>query len=232
MQIIKSFSTGVYKITNVVNNKCYIGSASKHKEINGYNKGFYIRSSKHISDLIHNKHSNKHLQASFNKYGDEAFKIEILEKCKPEMCIKLEQWYINLYKPEYNICKIAGSCLGRVLTQEHKDNISKANMNRKMSKQWIDKIANSNKGNIKRNLILSKSKIGKSKSEEGKIANRDKRRLHKSITRLTIDDVINIKKALLNNTKQKDLSKIYNVGYCTIQDIKHNRTFKDITINV
>jgi group I intron endonuclease len=38
--------------------------------------------------------------------------LEILVYCSQKKCIKLEQKYFNLLKPEYNILKIAGSLLG------------------------------------------------------------------------------------------------------------------------
>jgi hypothetical protein len=46
------------------------------------------------------------------KHGISNFKLEILEYCEPEECIGLEQKYINLLQPSYNILKIAGSLLG------------------------------------------------------------------------------------------------------------------------
>jgi len=46
------------------------------------------------------------------KYGYANFKLEILEYCDPEKCIKREQYYIDLLNPEYNVLKIAGSSLG------------------------------------------------------------------------------------------------------------------------
>ena len=46
------------------------------------------------------------------KYGYSNFQLEILEYCPPELCIIREQYYINKFKPEYNIAKTAGSKLG------------------------------------------------------------------------------------------------------------------------
>lgn len=40
------------------------------------------------------------------KYGYAKFSLEILEYCKPEDCIKKEQYYIDLLIPEYNILKM------------------------------------------------------------------------------------------------------------------------------
>ena len=52
------------------------------------------------------------------KYGYSNFRLEILEYCAPEECIKREQFYIDTLKPEYNILKLAGSSLGHKHTEE------------------------------------------------------------------------------------------------------------------
>jgi hypothetical protein len=46
------------------------------------------------------------------KYSYYNFKIEILEDCNNESLKIREQYYLDLLKPEYNICKTAGSMLG------------------------------------------------------------------------------------------------------------------------
>jgi group I intron endonuclease len=52
------------------------------------------------------------------KYGYSDFSLLILEYCEPDLCIEREQYYIDLYKPEYNILKLAGSSLGYTHTEE------------------------------------------------------------------------------------------------------------------
>ncbi len=48
------------------------------------------------------------------KYGISKFKLEILVYCSPKKCIEIENYWINLFNPEYNISKVAGaSMLGR-----------------------------------------------------------------------------------------------------------------------
>lgn len=82
--------TGVYKITNIVNSKFYIGSSSH--DINN-------RINVHKRLLKQNKHENSYLQASYNKYNLENFKFEIIELCNKKVCIKREQYYLDLYTP-------------------------------------------------------------------------------------------------------------------------------------
>jgi group I intron endonuclease len=52
------------------------------------------------------------------KYGYESFSLEILEYCDKVSVINKEQYYIDLLKPEYNLCLKAGSSLGRVTREE------------------------------------------------------------------------------------------------------------------
>jgi group I intron endonuclease len=103
--------TGVYKILNVLNNDCYIGSAQI---------SFYRRKNQHFHLLRKGKHHSIHLQRAWNKYGEDSFEFKILKECKPENCIKFEQKYINNLKPQYNIQPNARSRFGTTLSPEHK----------------------------------------------------------------------------------------------------------------
>jgi len=60
---------GVYQIVNETTGKRYLGSAKQFKE----------RANRHASALRAQKHHNKHLQASFNKYDESVFLFEVIE---------------------------------------------------------------------------------------------------------------------------------------------------------
>lgn len=60
---------GIYKIINIKNSKVYIGQSVDIKE----------RRDSHFEALKSNRHYNKYLQNSFNKYGEENFKFEVIE---------------------------------------------------------------------------------------------------------------------------------------------------------
>lgn len=86
-------SIGIYTITNVINNKRYIGQSRNIK----------IRWRHHINSLNKNKHENQYLQHSYNKYGNKAFNFSILELCSKDKLNERENFYIhkyNTYKPE------------------------------------------------------------------------------------------------------------------------------------
>ena len=74
------------------------------------------------------------------KYGISKFKLEILVYCSKKKCIKLEQKYINLLKPEYNILKIAGSSLGKTQSAVTRAKISASMMGNSNSIKQAQKI--------------------------------------------------------------------------------------------
>lgn len=104
MKRINKNNIGIYRIINKVNGKFYIGSTSTI--------GFVKRWNKHILDLHNQKHHSIYLQRAWNKYGEKNFKFEILEICNKNDCLSKEQYYLDKFNPNYNICKIAGSTLG------------------------------------------------------------------------------------------------------------------------
>ena len=118
---------GIYKITNTVTGKFYIGSAVNIK----------IRWAVHRSQLGANKHHNRHLQNSWNKHGEYSFTFEVLECCEKERLIEREQFYIDNEKPAYNISPTAGNSLGVKRTDETKRKMSEA-----MKRVWAERLSN------------------------------------------------------------------------------------------
>lgn len=121
--------SGIYQITNTVNGKFYIGSSANIKG----------RLSNHKSRLIRDKHANIHLQRSFNKVGIENLKFEILAKTPAEYLIKLEQFFIDKLKPEFNIRKEAQSNKGIKSSEETKLKQSLALKGKRRSQEAVDR---------------------------------------------------------------------------------------------
>ena len=93
----------IYKITNTIDGKFYIGSAVNFKE----------RRRCHLKELRSGRHHSFRLQQAFDRDGIDAFAFEIIEFVdKKENLISVEQKWINDLNPIYNICKVAGSALG------------------------------------------------------------------------------------------------------------------------
>jgi uncharacterized protein YjcR len=120
-------SGGVYVIQNQVNGKRYVGSAVK----------FGKRWNVHKSDLRNQRHDSSHLQRAWNKYGEGAFSFiehELVEPTK-DLLLEREQFWMDFYKsydPEfgYNICRVAGNCLGVKRSEESKKRMSKIQQSR------------------------------------------------------------------------------------------------------
>jgi group I intron endonuclease len=105
--------SGIYEIVNLVNGKRYVGSAVSLER----------RWREHRWGLNGNRHGNRHLQASWAKHGESAFAFQIIEYCDPGVLIEREQAAFRRIKPEYNICPVAGSTLGRPHSDETKAKI-------------------------------------------------------------------------------------------------------------
>lgn len=96
--------SGIYKITNTVNGKFYIGS-SKDIDWRWYCHKHYLKTG---------KHDNPKLQHSWNFHGEDKFAFDIIEEVNPDekLLLEREQHYLDLLKPYernigYNICDTA-----------------------------------------------------------------------------------------------------------------------------
>lgn len=96
-------NSGIYKITNIINKKFYIGSAVDFKR----------RKTKHLYTLKHDQGVNRILQNAWNKYGENSFMFELIEEVLDKSkLIEREQHYLDALKPVYNTCPKADSHLG------------------------------------------------------------------------------------------------------------------------
>lgn len=78
----------IYKITNKINNKCYIGQT-----INSLNDRF----NRHKKDAISNR-LDTHLARAIRKYGEENFIAEIIEEVDNQILLTEREYYwINFY---------------------------------------------------------------------------------------------------------------------------------------
>lgn len=92
---------GVYMFYNKITGDSYIGSS-----IN-----LYARFNSHLNLMAA---SELPLYRAIRKYGLNNFAFIVLQYCEPnvEVCLNLEQYYLDLYKPAYNILKTAGGSEG------------------------------------------------------------------------------------------------------------------------
>ena len=125
----------IYKITNLINGKTYIGQ-HKYKDLNDSYMG-----------------SGKHLKAAQAKYGIENFKKEILvfSIVKKSFIDVLEKEYIAFYrsigKAEYNITDGGEGWSGGNHSEETKRKIAESCKGKKRSEEWKIKLSERMKGN-------------------------------------------------------------------------------------
>lgn len=122
----KNTISGIYKIVNTKTNKYYIGSAISVSK----------RLATHKHQLINNKHFNKHLQYSWNKYGGKYFNFDLIEECSKDNLLNREEYYINLFKsniPEFgfNVRVDCKTNLGVIPSDDTRLKMSLAKLNKK-----------------------------------------------------------------------------------------------------
>lgn len=156
----------IYRITNMANGKFYIGSA----------ESFARREWQHKYDLKRNAHKNPHLQASWNKYGEEMFVFEVVEQIPDgeDQLFWEDKWLRDCVGKAgcYNVNTLATAPrLGLTLSEESRQQLS---LNRKgkaageshyrygqtVSEEVRQKIGNTQRGKPKAS--------GRKVSEEGR----------------------------------------------------------------
>jgi group I intron endonuclease len=140
-------SSGIYSITNIINGKRLIGSTGC----------FARRFRLYKSDLNTGDYQNKYFQNSYNKYGTDSFKFELINLCPKENLIELEDYYMAAFNTMdrnygYNLQtanrktmtdaikkKIGDSNRGKPRSQELRERLRAANTGKKQSVETIDK---------------------------------------------------------------------------------------------
>lgn len=224
-------ATGIYKIINTANKKIYIGS-SINIEHRWYQHKYYLKN---------NIHNNKHLQRAWNKYGEDVFIFKIIEECREDELLLKEQYWINRYnvcddKIGYNISLIAGSPMkGRKHTKETLKKVSEAN------KQWHKENKDTEKYqdyllNLSNSLIghevseKTRRKISENHKKYSKEFGESQKGSKNPYAKLNENDVIKIKKMILQGKKDKEIAEEFNVTRSNITYIRLGKTWSQVYI--
>jgi group I intron endonuclease len=163
--------SGIYAIQCKVNNKIYIGQS-----VNIGN-----RFKNHLYLLRHNRHGNKYLQNAWNKHGEENFKFHLIKEFKHDNLDFIEKFLICKLRTanrEYGYNIESGGNKNKIISQETRDKISKANKGKKG--YWLGKhLSDETKEKIRQ------ANIGKKLSQEtkDKLSKKSKGRFHTDETK-------------------------------------------------
>lgn len=131
----------IYKATNLINNKLYIGKTVGP---------LYRRKYTHWHDA--KRGDNIYFHRALLKYGKNNFKWDVLCKCDSRTkLLLLEKFYIAIYKKFsilYNMTDGGEGCIGLEKTAEHKRKISESHKGIRPTESAKEKIRNALLGNI------------------------------------------------------------------------------------
>jgi len=115
---------GVYRIMNMINGHSYIGSSNFVQH----------RRDSHFSLLQRGMHHSKEFQDDFNIYGKSVFETRVIERNTRDKLLEREQFWIDIFKPEYNI----NGKSGNVIPESAKTPEAKTKIRKSVSELWKD----------------------------------------------------------------------------------------------
>ncbi len=193
---------GIYIIRHEPTGRFYVGSSINISQ----------RWREHRYQLRHNKHKNPHLQASWNKYGEQAFIFIIIEECDPTIIIEREQYYLDQHEWYYNQNLQADRVTH---TDEVREKIAAANRRRVITDETRKRNANSQKARAR---VWPLNGIMVSAAELAILAGCEKRAMLYRLKTMTPEEAVaggpqlniseRIKRAWVMRRKNKNVNRV------------------------
>jgi group I intron endonuclease len=152
----------IYKITNILNGKCYVGSTAYPVQRNRH----------HLFMLRAGMRENQKLHDDFKRYGESVFHFEIIDTCPAESRDQKEMEYIATLRSVengYNIKKNAATRFGFVVSQETKAKLRARNTGLTATQETRRKLSMVHMGkrhSAETRMKMSSSRKGHPVSEE------------------------------------------------------------------
>lgn len=164
---------GIYRITCTVTGRIYIGSAFRLGD----------RWRNHRNNLRRGTHHNRILQRAWDKYTEDAFVFDVLEYVLiPELLTTREQHYFDTFQPfgekGFNIDRLAGSPLGRKVSDEQRAKLALAHRGKKLTATHRENIRNARLGkkatpsareNMRKRVISNETRAKIGSAHRGKV---------------------------------------------------------------
>lgn len=193
---------GIYKITNTVNKKVYIGQTK-----DGFQRRYWL----HKWQLNSEKHDNPHLQKSWNKYGAESFKFSIVEVSEKDLIDEREVYWISFYRSN-------GECYNI------QDGGQPLSLNNYISPEIRKRTGELNRKRMMGSKLSEDTKKKMSETRKGKYVKR-----HNDT--LTEEQATQAKKQLVSGTKPSQVAKDLNVDYKSINNLLSLNTYSHIFVD-
>ena len=220
---------GVYEIRSVVDGRRYVGSSVNMAR----------RWKEHRLRLDSGKHGNLHLQRAWKKYGSEKFEFSVLVGCHADSVLLYEQMYLDALSPEFNLCRVAGSCLGVKRRRESIEAMRQkriglrwtASTKRKISESLSGRKAPTVNDATRQKQSIARKARGLGNLESLWAAKRGvprteevRQKLSKAFAKFTEKQVIEIR-ALCRSHKQKEVAAMYGVGQSSVSEIVRGASY-------
>jgi group I intron endonuclease len=169
----------VYKATNLINNKCYIGKTIRTLEKRRWG---------HLND-VKKQNCNSIFHRAINKYGEESFEWIILSETDSEIKLNaMEKFYIAVYKKMgkiYNMTDGGDGTSGHIKSEETRRKLSLASMGHVVSEKTKQKIREKRKlqAPLSAEMLLKMSELrkGKKHTQESKKKMKEVKKLYWSL---------------------------------------------------
>lgn len=222
---------GIYKVTNKINGKIYIGQSKNIKEKwTGHKNDSFCSEEKWKANK---RHEQTHFHRALRKYGKQNFKWEIIEECKKEELAEKEKFWIKYYSSYgengYNMTYGGDGCSLINSAESSNSKITQEECNfikEKLKAHWtaseiIAIIPNATNG------IISAINYGKSwfdPLEKYPIS------INNGHRTWTDEEALLIKEEYANGYSIQDLAEKYCVDRDTISNLINGKSYKNLPI--